>query len=606
MKILPVLIVAAAVLLTGCNFTLASDITPPPNYVSPTPMPTLGALVPASAPDVQQGAAIYAQNCAACHGDKGLGDGAQSMQLPVTVPGIGLPEVAREASPASWFKMVTQGNLDRFMPPFAEALTDQQRWDVVAYALSLHTNAEQLSEGRQLFEANCAGCTARFLDQARMAALSEADLTNEIKNGQGDIPAFGKSLTDDQTRAVAAYLRSLTFASGPGVAAAPATTAAPGTELPAATPDAGTPAAATPAASTGTITGTVQMGDGSSMPADLAVTLHGYDHGQDQSSGPQEVLTLTGTTAPDGSYSFQNVGMPTNRIFLAEAAYDGLQYRSNFAAVTANATSLAIPALKLYQKSNDFGLLKLNQVHVYTDFATAGTVQVLEIFAFSNPSDKSVVISSDGSSIPFIKLPENAQSVGYEAGQDSAPFVSADKGLAAVPSDTPYSIIAFFTMPYDKKIEIKQPFAMDAPAIVLLIPEGLKVSSKQLTDRGLQVIQNNNYHEFSANPLKAQEELTFSISGSPSASSATGPDARQWTLIGGGSLGIILIAVGGLLYFRDRRKAPQPAESKEFDSADEVMDAILALDDLHRAGKIGAEAYQKRRQELKDMLREVA
>src|SRR5512139_1808952 len=96
-------VLAAAVLLTACNFTLAEDIPPPPGYVAPTPMPTLGALYPASAPDVQNGAAIFAERCAPCHGATGLGDGPQSMQLPVTVPGIGLPEGARGASPAAWF-----------------------------------------------------------------------------------------------------------------------------------------------------------------------------------------------------------------------------------------------------------------------------------------------------------------------------------------------------------------------------------------------------------------------------------------------------------------------------------------------------------------------
>ncbi len=89
----------AGLFLAACNFTLASDVTPPPDYVAPTAMPTLGALVPAAAPDIQDGGTLYAQNCAACHGDKGLGDGPQSMQLPVTVPGIGLAEVASSASP---------------------------------------------------------------------------------------------------------------------------------------------------------------------------------------------------------------------------------------------------------------------------------------------------------------------------------------------------------------------------------------------------------------------------------------------------------------------------------------------------------------------------
>jgi hypothetical protein len=35
------------------------------------------------------------------------------------------------------------------------------------------------------------------------------------------------------------------------------------------------------------------------------------------------------------------------------------------------------------------------------------------------------------------------------------------------------------------------------------------------------------------------------------------------------------------------------------------MDAILALDDLHRAGKISDQAYQRRRTELKDIIKEM-
>ena len=36
-----------------------------------------------------------------------------------------------------------------------------------------------------------------------------------IKEGEGDIPAFGKDFTDDEALAVAAYIRSLTFAAPP-------------------------------------------------------------------------------------------------------------------------------------------------------------------------------------------------------------------------------------------------------------------------------------------------------------------------------------------------------------------------------------------------------
>lgn len=602
---LMIILLPAALVLAACNFSLASDITPPPNYVSPTPLPTLGALVPAAAPDAQDGATLYAANCSACHGPKGLGDGPQSMQLPVTVPGIGLAEVAAAASPADWFKIVTQGNLDRFMPPFVGALSDQQRWDVIAYVMTLHTSPDQLAQGKSLIDANCPDCAAKFGDPSKMAALSENDLVSIIQNGNSDVAAFGKGFSDTDAHAAAAYLRTLSFAPSSSLAAAstPAAAGAQPTEA-----GLGTPAAAAAPvveSGTGTVSGTVVVPT-SVQPSGLAVTLHGFDHSQDQTSGPTEVLTLSTTTAADGSYTFPSVAMPVNRIFIAQVDYAGIQYRSDFGVATAGSAAVALPPLKVFPASPDLSLLRLDQIHVYTDFATAGTVQVLEIYAFSNPSDSAVIISSDGVSIPFIKLPEGAQNSGYEPGQDSAPFESAGNGLAVAPSDKSYSIIAFFNLPYDQKLEISQPMMIDAPSLLLLVPDGMKVSGSELAPKGLQVIQNNNYQEFAADGLKAGSTLKFSITGRPAGSSATGIDTRQGLLIGGGALGLGLIIGGVLLYLRDRKRQVAIPDEEAFGSADEVMDAILALEDLHAAGKIADPAFEKRRDELKEILRRLS
>ena len=85
-----------ALLLTACNMTLAQDVTPPPGAVQPAQVqPTQGAVFPAQAPDLQNGAAIYAEKCAPCHGNTGMGDGPQGQQLTVPVPALGLPETGR-------------------------------------------------------------------------------------------------------------------------------------------------------------------------------------------------------------------------------------------------------------------------------------------------------------------------------------------------------------------------------------------------------------------------------------------------------------------------------------------------------------------------------
>ena len=44
-------------------------------------------------------------------------------------------------------------------------------------------------------------------------------------------------------------------------------------------------------------------------------------------------------------------------------------------------------------------------------------------------------------------------------------------------------------------------------------------------------------------------------------------------------------------------------EDEDDSDIEDVMDAIIALDDLHRSGKISDEAYQSRREEFKNKLK---
>src|SRR5215217_5999199 len=333
-------------LLSACTLTLARDVTPPPNYVPPTPAPTLGPLFPVQAPRTENGAMIFAEKCAPCHGTTGLGDGEQGIKLNVTVPAFGLPEVARPASPAQWYRVVTQGNMERFMPPFA-SLSDQERWDVVAFAMSLHATEEEIAQGKELFETNCADCSTDFFrDQEKMSALSEVELARIIKQGNDQVPAFGATLNEDEIWAVSAYLRTLAFDTAP-VVSAPAVRATPQaitvTETPA---EAETPSVETPAgtprstaegtkqapatsettavaqAGFGTVSGSVENKIATALPTDLKVTLRGYDHGADPSAGPEEVFSQEGTVQEDGSFVFEDIEIPLNRIFIAELDYD--------------------------------------------------------------------------------------------------------------------------------------------------------------------------------------------------------------------------------------------------------------------------------------------
>jgi mono/diheme cytochrome c family protein len=609
-----ILLAIIAVLLTACNFTLAQDVTPPPDYKPPMPAPTMGPLYPASAPDTANGKAIYAENCAPCHGETGMGDGPQSAMLQgqnVTVAALGLPEFAQAKAPAAWYQIVTQGNLERFMPPFS-SLSDQERWDVVAYAISLHTTQAQLEEGKTL----CADCAQYFGNQKMMSALSDNDLVTLMKNGEGDIPAFGKDFTDDEALAVAAYLRSLTFAQPAAVTVVPTTetpiSAESGTPSAETTPQAeaeSIPAAAE-IAGLGTVSGSIENQTGADLPSNMKVTLRGFVHGTDMNTAPDEVVTLEGTVNADGTFAFENVEINEGLIFLAEISVDGMTYTSDFTIVEAGATEVGLPPITVHTTSEDFSVLKIDSLQLFFDLANADSAQVFAVYTITNPSDKTIVVKmGDATEVPFIAFPAGAEGLGYEATQDTAPFMEIDGGFAMPPSETSYGLIAYSSLPNGEEISVSQSALLPIGEISLLLPEGVEVEGDNLTDGGAQAMGTMNFHVYTASGLDKGESLEFTLKGQPQ-ETAVNPDPTQnkTLLIGIGVFGVALILAGGWMFWRDRKREEElddeeDEEGDELQDPESIMDAIIALDDLHRAGKIPDEAYQKRRGELKDSLK---
>jgi hypothetical protein len=121
---------------------------------------------------------------------------------------------------------------------------------------------------------------------------------------------------------------------------------------------------------------------------------------------------------------------------------------------------------------------------------------------------------------------------------------------------------------------------------------------------------------YAAGDLPAGNTLSFTLSGAPtdtSTSASTSPSTSEtrknrsiW--IGAAALGLGLIAAGAWMFMRDRRQlegANHKEEGNGFESPEDVMDAIITLDDLHQAKRISNEAYQRRRNELKEILKEM-
>jgi mono/diheme cytochrome c family protein len=629
MKFRYIIPVTIAILLSACNLTLAEDITPPPGYVSPTPMPTL-VLVPERAPSVANGALIYAEKCAPCHGETGLGDGEQGMQLGVPVKPFGLPEVARPASPAQYFTVVTRGNIERLMPPF-NSLNDQQRWDVIAYALTLHTTPEQVEQGKQLFESNCKDCSTDFFrNLANMSKLSAVEIARLIREGNDDVPAFGINLSDDGLWAVAAYLRTLSFDLTPLAQPStplPTPTAASVTQTPPSAdggtvaPSAkGTPIVAEQATVTseatqvvlaegyGNVRGSVVNQTGEDMPSDLVITIRGFEHASGPNAGAQEIFIQPATLHADGTFTLENIEMPVGRIFLAEVSYSGISLQSEFQVVEAGQNEINLSPVTLYPLGEDFSMLALEEVNIFISPSDETTYEVYTFYSFLNAGETVVIVRSGAQQeISFLQFPNGATALGYETLDQGAQLIGMDDGFAVPPSDQAYGLVAFSSLARQKKTVITQGFVLPAALVRIFVPEGMRVAGDNLVEDAPQTIQGTVYQMYTVHGVKPGGSLTFEVSGKPK---GEGLSFDNPLLLGVGVLGIALIAAGGWMYWRDHSRPTddednekESGEKEEFSSSEEVLDAIIALDDLHRAKKISKEVHKKRRAELKETLK---
>ncbi len=642
-----------AVVLAGCSMSLAGDITPPPGSELPAPQtptaPTAASPVyPIVPPDLADGKLLFNQKCSQCHGKKGLGDGPQAAQLSVPAAALGLSDVVRQSTPAEWYTVVSQGDMQKFMPAFA-SLTDRQRWDVVAYAMSLSVSDNTLSQGKTLYENKCSGChgasgngrgagasklttqPAAFTDQSFMAQVSSASLYQAIASGVApDMPAYTSTMDDSQRWSLVSYIRSLTFSASssgnayPGpMANGTAQTTSVSYSKPAAYPSpvvSETPAitSTSEVTSTATFTGsvTVQLanGSGGTTPSDSPVTLYGFDN-------MQNTYSQTLTTGENGVYTFTNVTMPSGRVFLAGTDYASGTYGSDI--VTVNP---ATPSLKLqitvYDSTTDISVLTTDRVHVFFDFTNPPNVQVIEVFIISNPTKQAVVSPTNNGAVVTFPLPNGYTNLQFQDGQLGGRYVELSQGfgdkMAVNPGVGQYQVVFAFQMPYNRKLDFVQSMFLPTSAVVVMVPDnGVRVSSAMLQDGGTRDYQGTTYHMFNGSSLIAGSSLDFTLSGTPkqAASSVFTSGTTQNLAIGLGVFGVALVAVGLWLYRRNRQKlALQPISgggelSDSFsdlgvspEDENTLMDAIIALDDQYHAGNLPEAAYLERRAKLKEKL----
>ncbi len=367
---------------------------------------------------------------------------------------------------------------------------------------------------------------------------------------------------------------------------------------------------ATTSAALGNITGRLANGSGSDIPDGQKVTLVGFD--QDQSGSYQKTLESESPVNPDGTYSFTGIEFPLNRAFLVITSFGGVEYQSDPVFVKDPTTNYSIP-ITIYDETNDFNVLTFDQVHLKFDYSSKDIVQVTEVYIVTNPGKQVVVVTSNGTTIPFMPTPVGASNVQFQLSQGSAQLLNATGGFAILPgTDKQYGFVVSFSMPYGRSLKFNQPFSLPVPSLTVFVPQGMRLSGEQLTAAGTQTIQNQSYLMYQSNNMASGSLLSLTISGKPGTPAGFQFNRQTIVWIGIGVIGILLIGLGIYLYLRDRarilKEDNKENEGKMEEDAlgedsDTIMDAMIALDDQYKAGEIAKEAYEKRRFELKERLK---
>jgi len=103
-------------------------------WEAPPSVVELKSPIPVTAESIRQGAAIYEDRCADCHGERGRGNGPSAVDLERKPSNLTDPSCGRQSDGALFWK-ITKGR--RPMPAYEKKLKEEERWQLVHFLRTL-------------------------------------------------------------------------------------------------------------------------------------------------------------------------------------------------------------------------------------------------------------------------------------------------------------------------------------------------------------------------------------------------------------------------------------------------------------------------------------
>jgi hypothetical protein len=350
------------------------------------------------------------------------------------------------------------------------------------------------------------------------------------------------------------------------------------------------------------IQGQINNGSGGSIPADLTVVLQGYDN-------MQVAITEESQAAADGSFSFTDVERVADRVFVAVLEYDGILFGSDVvhaADIPADGNlDLNIP---IYDHTSDVSQLYADKAHLFLSFLAADRLQVMVYLLVSNPSNLVVSPASTDQPVLDFALPQDAANLQFEDSGMSQRYIQTSDGigdmLEVMPGLQQHEILFSYEVPYTGKRALNFSFPIQVnSATVMMAVDKVKMSSPQLVETDTMSTSMGDMRVFSGQNLADGQAFEINLSGRSNLDSSTGISRNLSLGIGLGAFAVVLVGAGFWINRRQKREVVEPVASHLGEN--ELLDAIISLDEQYERGYIGLDEYESRRAELKEDLRRV-
>ena len=524
-----------------------------------------------------------------------------STEVPVPIPDFTDPAFVETRSPQDLHDVISDGRMENMMPPWKEALSEQEIWDVTAYVWSLHLDAADLADGAAAYERGCVECHG-----SDGAGAAQTPPIPDLADAQW--------LASNQTE----YLDAVTTASHPQVEGLSESEIALATEI-ARDFSLGFGVAATNVGGDGIIDVLVENATTGKKLGSAPVRLYMFEADSFVSSRSAE-------TDAEGRATFEALPTDASWVYVAEAQYNDLPFSSDVQQFENQSSSLEI-ALPVYDGGGTAADIRVERAHWVLNLSSPQRLDVGEIYILSNTGDH-VYDGEKGEDgvrrVLTLSVPANAANVGVEGATLGERFLVEENAVIDTMPMVPgqRQVLIRYSLPIENgRVEMSHPIAYAVDHLNLLVPDkGMTIEAKEWEEGAAMPSQDGSYRNFSRMNLEPGAESGAVLSNiqpemlAPNGDHPTGGreivDSQATPGISGqpyfpylvALLGVIVLVVGTVYALRRQKHSKSQAPQLREQQRQSLIQELADLDDDFAEGKLSRSDYESERAMLKAQL----